>query len=178
MRFFSNKSARPAPTPACSLPAMGWAGMKNTPSGIWGVMASIAGRFTEQTSITMQPALSAGAISSMTSSSADGGQLNMMRSLWATDSLALVVNVSANSCFFAKARDTSFGSQTVMWPHTFFSWTARAIELPISPRPMMVMRSKTIGNTGYDFMNWLSVSTTARLSSSNPILMRRYSGRP
>ena len=64
----SNRLSKPASGPDFSVPAMGWAGTKGTPSGRLGTTASITACFTEPTSVTIWPAARAGAIALATAS--------------------------------------------------------------------------------------------------------------
>ena len=60
----SNNSAKPAAGPDCSVPAMGWAGMRCTPSGTCGPTSRITAAFTDRHRQRSHPVFRCGAISS------------------------------------------------------------------------------------------------------------------
>src|SRR6478736_7941071 len=72
-----NSVAKPASGPEFSVPATGWAGTKDTPSGRCGETASTTEPLTEPTSETIAPCFSEDAISAATGPQAPTGTQKM-----------------------------------------------------------------------------------------------------
>ena len=69
----SNRSAKPAAGPDCSVPATGWPGTKWTPSGNSMSSCRIAASLTEPTSVTTVPGARCGPMAAATSANAPMG---------------------------------------------------------------------------------------------------------
>ena len=112
----SNSSAKPASGPEYSVPAIGWAGTKCTPSGTSGPTSRITDCLVEPTSVRIAPGARHGAMRAARSAKAPTGAHSMTQS---APSTALHGSISTRS-----ARPNSITRSSVFWVRAFTTISA------------------------------------------------------
>ena len=175
----TNSSAKPASGPECSVPATGCAGMKSTVAGRCAAMSRSTAVFTEPTSETIAPALSCAAISFATGPQAPTGTQAMTRSA----SFDRLARWSRRSGAQGRVRSRARARRpTRRWRRSrrqgLSASAPRAIDEPISPRPMMRNARKNERRCVHFSSpeNRASAATTSRLASSVPTVRRSACG--
>src|SRR3984957_13190591 len=131
-----NSSGKPESGPECSVPATGCAGTKCTSGGRCGAMSLTTAPLTEPTSEITAPGLRCGAISAATAPQAPTGMQRMTRSASAAASALLSTTASTMPSSLTRARDFADRAVVTISPASPCARAARAIEPPISPKPI------------------------------------------
>ena len=179
---FSNSSAKPASGPECSVPATGWAGTKCTVFGRCGPMSRTTEPFTEPTSETVAPGLRCGPISLATAPQTPTGTQTMTRSAPSTASALVSVTVSARPSSTTRLR--VFGECADGHDLAHGALGARGARDRRADQPHADDGERVEQRLGHQraaplaSMNDVSASSTARFSSSLPMVRRSASGRP
>src|SRR5580658_1860935 len=142
-----NSSAKPESGPECSVPETGCAGTKCAAAGRCGAMSLTTAPFTEPTSEMIAPGLRCGAISAVTAPQAPTGMQRMTRSASLTASALVSTTASTMPSSFTRARVLAERAVVTISPANPCARAARAIEPPISPKPI----SAILGNGSVAF---------------------------
>jgi hypothetical protein len=175
-----NRSANPASGPEYSVPAIGWPGMRSTPSGMWGATSRTTACLTEPTSVTMAPGASTGPIScAMRGAGADGDAQHDQIGTGGGARGGLVHGVAQAQFHGPVAGGLGPGMPGDMAGKLFPAHDMGqrgADEAEADQRDPL--EGSIRGHQTAPLMKSCKAATSARLASSEPIEARRAPGRP